>query len=617
MCNLFGYDYSPPHGKWDHPFWAVGERPRPAAGGSASSSSNVAGAPAAAGQSARSISNVAPPPQAPQNQPAQPTQAPQRKKGPEALRDPLEELRGTRDVARQPPPSPPRAAAGAPGPSPAPALSAPAANEDELGVAPLIELKVEAGTYSVQRDTATGVIAGSVEVGVQGGGAAGRVGLPLKSLHPPPQVAAGAASARDAEIARPIAAASTGVPPDESSTDSSHDESSTQASHDKGAAGGAAAGAVEEEAAKGASPGADNAETDLEEDPVEARNRYLRNIRAKSPVQRKARGNDPLYNKDFVMDISAMRTHWPVDWGRIDELNAMVPQWVEYTVTPQSLTQRYLNLKGEDVNFVQWYRDWALHCSHILYSRVDSHEWNDLRIGESLPDTSILGARLSRAAWLDRWEYYRHNNGRVVQGQERYTNYFKHLFTKHMGEVAMVKPDERYLSQSPMVSRNGHWPATFFHPQFAIKAEDRARWANRRQSAAGDFVTAAEAAKVGSTTFMDFTADGQEATFKVATVLSLPELFLWGAKRFTALELYFYYNNCLKVVKKRPHAWSSQEKRDAVHLRYRDRLKAGRQPRWGHWRHERPTQQAAAGAARPRPRQQEAAWAAQDNRDAA
>ena len=65
-------------------------------------------------------------------------------------------------------------------------------------------------------------------------------------------------------------------------------------------------------------------------------------------------------------------------------------------------------------------------------------------------------------------------------------------------------------------------------------------------------MTVAEAAEIGSTTFMEFTEDGKEASFKVAKVLSLPELFRWGAKRFTGLELYFYYNSCLKVVKKRP-----------------------------------------------------------------
>ena len=87
-----------------------------------------------------------------------------------------------------------------------------------------------------------------------------------------------------------------------------------------------------------------------------------------------------------------------------------------------------------------------------------------------------------------------------------------------MGEVAMVAVE----AQIPLSAIDGNWPATFFHPQFAIKAEDRARWANRRQSAAGDFVTAAEAAQIGSTTFMDFTADGQKATFKV-----YQKYFLW------------------------------------------------------------------------------------------
>ena len=243
-------------------------------------------------------------------------------------------------------------------------------------------------------------------------------------------------------------------------------------------------------------------------------------------------------------------------------------------------------------------------------------------------DLGILGRRLSRDDWRERWASYTHNDGRVVQGKEQFTNFFKHLFAKHMGEVAMVAEMEPLT----LWSREGNWPATFFHPQFAIKGEHRARWANRRQSAAGDRVTvagtvnsmnvvqpisAAEAAEIGSTTFVEFTVDGRSATFKVARVLSLPELFLWGAKRFTALELYFYYNNCLKVVKQRPHAWSSQEKRDAAHLRFRERLAAGRKPRYGHWRNERPPQPAAAGAARPRPRQLEAAGAWQDNRDAA
>ena len=109
----------------------------------------------------------------------------------------------------------------------------------------------------------------------------------------------------------------------------------------------------------------------------------------------------------------------------------------------------------------------------------------------------------------------------------------------------MVKLEERHL----LWNHKGNWPAAYFHPQFAIKAEDRDCWFRSRRSAAGDCVTVPEAAEIGSTTFMDFHIGGESATFKAAKVLSLPELFLWGYEKFTGLELYFYYNNCLKVVK--------------------------------------------------------------------
>ena len=115
-----------------------------------------------------------------------------------------------------------------------------------------------------------------------------------------------------------------------------------------------------------------------------------------------------------------------------------------------------------------------------------------------------------------------HNDGRGVQGGEQYTHCFKHLFAKHAGEVAEINVQERRA----LSNQNGYWPATYFHPQFAIKAEHRARWPGRRQSAAGDYVSVASAAAIGSTTFMDFTVQGDMATFKVVKVVSLPEFFL-------------------------------------------------------------------------------------------
>ena len=84
---------------------------------------------------------------------------------------------------------------------------------------------------------------------------------------------------------------------------------------------------------------------------------------------------------------------------------------------------------------------------------------------------------------------------------------------KHMVEVAMVKLEERHTLRNAGISRS-------------TKQRIAPRGAHRRQSAASDYVTAAQAAVIGSTTFMGFAAGGESATFKVAKVLSLPELFL-------------------------------------------------------------------------------------------
>ena len=132
------------------------------------------------------------------------------------------------------------------------------------------------------------------------------------------------------------------------------------------------------------------------------------------------------------------------------------------------------------------------------------------------PDTGSRWCRPSGSRWR------RPRTHAVAQ----FTNFFKHRFAKHKGEVAMVNVEERRA----LLNRDGNWPATFFHLQFAIKADDRNRWGHRRRSAAGDYVTVAEAAKIGSATFVEFTVEGDAATFKVAKVLSLPELFLLGAR---------------------------------------------------------------------------------------
>ena len=325
-------------------------------------------------------------------------------------------------------------------------------------------------------------------------------------------------------------------------------------------------------------------ETDDEESASDALTRYLhlRSICPSDHIQRPVRGSAPLYDKDFVMQMKDLRLPCPVDWQQIDLLNALVPRWARFTVYPDLLLDTFQNRRGDRVGFVRWYRDWALTNEHTFKEILSSPEYLlNAHVMQQLPDINTLGqSLLSDDTWLQHW----HKDA---------TNYFHHLFAKHAGEVVMVGSEER---QTLLAGGGGRWSKRYFHPQYAIKGKHRVQWyeAEHHKSAAGDILTAAEAAQIGSTTFMEFSADGAVCKFKVAKVMSLSEFFVWGHKDFTALELYFYYNNCLKMVKKRRHAWASKEQTEAAHVRFNDRKRVGRVPRFGHYRHMQPP--AAAGA---------------------
>ena len=75
---------------------------------------------------------------------------------------------------------------------------------------------------------------------------------------------------------------------------------------------------------------------------------------------------------------------------------------------------------------------------------------------------------------------------------------------------------------------------------------------------------------MGNMTWFDSNDDGIYL-FRVGKVFTLQDLVLWGAERgFSTYELYYYYNNCLKVVKKRQHPEGRQELKDAAQLRFRE-----------------------------------------------
>ena len=112
-------------------------------------------------------------------------------------------------------------------------------------------------------------------------------------------------------------------------------------------------------------------------------------------------------------------------------------------------------------------------------------------------------------------------------------------------------------------------PQRYFHPQYAICEKQRKKFVHQKlhQAAAGDSFTAEEARALGNTTWFQRQYDGS-FLFRPGKVFTRQGLVLWGAERgFSTFELYYYYNNCFKIVQKREHPAAPSDRRDAARLR--------------------------------------------------
>ena len=167
-------------------------------------------------------------------------------------------------------------------------------------------------------------------------------------------------------------------------------------------------------------------------------------------------------------------------------------------------------------------------------------------VWDAIPDLDTLGREVPKPEWREKW------CSKTATGVRQYVEdiqtFFHHLFAKHTGEVAIVQRQRPEI----LTAADKTWSTCYFHPQYAIKAKHRKLWEkadyHNHLSAAGEKLTAGQAAEIGATTFLTFSKDGETGECNVATVISLQQLFVLGYKEFTARELYYYYNNCCKIV---------------------------------------------------------------------
>ena len=328
----------------------------------------------------------------------------------------------------------------------------------------------------------------------------------------------------------------------------------------------AAAGASHTEAPLAIADGgaAAGADTDEEEDPLETRNRHLRGIGRTHPRQYKFRAGE-LYKPFEQLELpDRFTTPWPVDWGRIDFLNREVPirawQPSMADAVADHLTVGDPEKRKYD-NLVVWYRQFALNRQFMLFALMDDADRSDARnwlLFRSLPDTDVNGRELSPAEFAHRW-----GDPDAVGSLKKY---LKHLFAKHMAEVASAGGTNYYYEYT-----GGEViPLRFFHPQMAMEAGQRRIFedAGYGNAAAGARTDVQNARELGNTLLITFLPDHWK--YRAHKMISLPELFWEFRRQATATELYFWYAHAVKCIKKRSHPKGNPDRVAAARLRHQE-----------------------------------------------
>ena len=156
-------------------------------------------------------------------------------------------------------------------------------------------------------------------------------------------------------------------------------------------------------------------------------------------------------------------------------------------------------------------------------------------------------------------------------------DYLKHLCRRYEGEVALAYENiQRFAGPVPREKM-------LWHPQFCKRQAQvpamTALAARGKHTAGNIFSDEEDLLAIGSTTIIRFLGNHPDFHYRLSGgAIVLMELFVRLGEYFTAQELFCWYRNASKVVVKRPHAWGSQDVRDAAHIR---------KEVYNHWGHRR------------------------------
>jgi len=204
-------------------------------------------------------------------------------------------------------------------------------------------------------------------------------------------------------------------------------------------------------------------------------------------------------------------------------------------------------VEWESLNFVEYYHRCAMTARQRLFEKIDAAEGFDI---EAVPDLPNLNWYESKqpTAWRippDKWrrDWYKDLK-----------KFLQNMFRMHEGEVI-----ELLGSWEPAVGGddNNLW----FHQQMATTETQKADL--RRRSS--PTLSKDELGTLGAMTHMQVRAG--QLCFRHGSAITLPELMCDWVGEYTFRELYFWYLQSPKLVKKRTHPVGNTVEREAAWVR--------------------------------------------------
>ena len=258
-----------------------------------------------------------------------------------------------------------------------------------------------------------------------------------------------------------------------------------------------------------------------------------------------------------------------LDQDNIDRLNTEVPD-AALRFDIESLKRRYQKYNGNSCNWLEHMNDCSITARHAI-RRVIQNDWSSNRGVRWGGRWRLL---YSLAGYAEPWKqiHWRDIRAEYPDSPDPYEDYIKHLCRCFEGEVALAWAVWRW-SSSPLPRDKVLW-----NPQYGINKRGAYALAKLPRGSEGEFDDNVDLLAVGNTTILRTKKNCDGHWHRTGGAISLGDLLAEFGERFTVYELMFWYHNAPKLAKKRPHAWGSQDVRDAA----QERKKAW--GRYGHWK---------------------------------